>query len=65
MTIVNEYYKMPYLTVLDSYSRCMHNDNANVSLYCIVKTKIKPDSNNAVWNIIKVMCLKSCANNDR
>lgn len=51
---------MPSLTVLDSYSRCMHNDNANMSIYCIVETKIKPDPNNEVWNIIKVCVIKSC-----
>lgn len=45
---------MPLLSSYDPYDPCMYSSTTNRSMYCVARTKIKPDPTNAVWNYTKV-----------
>lgn len=45
---------MPLLSSYDPYDQCMYSSTTNRSIYCVAKTKIRPDPTNAVWNYTKV-----------
>lgn len=55
---------MPLMSLYDPYNPCMFSTTTNRSMYCIAKTKIKPDTSNAVWNYIKVRQIWSVKTSD-
>ncbi|XP_063697875.1 nose resistant to fluoxetine protein 6-like [Culicoides brevitarsis] len=48
---MTEYYRMPPKYETEDYDRCLYS-TSHYSLYCGVKTIIKPDWNNEYWNLI-------------
>lgn len=45
---------MPLLSSYDPYDPCMHSSKTKNPVYCIVKTKIKPNRANDIWNVVEV-----------
>lgn len=48
--LVNEYYKMPKLYLMDDYDLCMDKDN--LTIYCITTVIIKPNATLELWDYI-------------
>lgn len=44
---------MPLLNSYDPYDPCIHSSKFNNPTYCIVKTKIKPNPSNQIWNEVE------------
>lgn len=52
-SIVTEYYQMPPMARFDEYERCILGYE-DLSVYCVVKTSIKPNDQLELWSYIKV-----------
>lgn len=55
---VTEYYRMPPKYDNEDYDRCLYS-TSQLSVYCGVKTVIKPDWDNEFWKLIWVAFLNS------
>lgn len=50
---VTEYYRMPPKYHVDEYDRCL-DSTEQFALFCGVRTVIKPNPSNEIWEIIQV-----------
>uniref|UniRef100_A0A336LVC1 CSON002115 protein n=1 Tax=Culicoides sonorensis TaxID=179676 RepID=A0A336LVC1_CULSO len=56
---LKDYFRMPLMSSYDPYDPCMFSSTTNRSIYCITRTKIKPDPSNSVWNYTEAFSSKT------